>query len=52
MDIISWACSIYFMMDLPLVDVISVLVGRVLSQVGFRIMRRVVSLCWPRTIVG
>jgi hypothetical protein len=52
MDITSWAYSVYFMTDLPLVDVVSVLVCRVLSWGGHQVVWRVVSLCWPGSIVG
>ena len=47
-----WAHSIYFMIDLSLVDVASVLVWCVLSRGGYRVMRRVVSLYCPRSIMG
>jgi hypothetical protein len=35
MDIISWTYGIYSMVDLPLVDAVSVLVWRVLSRGGY-----------------
>ena len=44
-------CRMYVMMDLKLA-VVSVLVWRVLSQNGYRVMWRVISLFWPSSILG
>jgi hypothetical protein len=52
MDIILWTHWIYLMMDLPLVDIVCVLIWCVPSQVGYRDMWCAVLLCWPRSIVG
>ena len=42
----------YSRMDLPLVDLVSVLVWRVLSVGGYWVMWHVVLLWWPGSIVG
>jgi len=52
MDIILWTYWIYLMMDLPLFDDVCVLVWRVVSWGGYRVMWCVVLLCWPRSTVG
>jgi len=52
MDIISWTYWIYLKMDLPLVDVVNVLVWCIMSWGGYWVMWHVVLLCWPRSIVG
>ena len=39
-DIMSWTYCIYWMVGLPLVDVVSVMVWGVLSQGGYRVVAR------------
>jgi len=50
-DIISWIYWMYSIMDLPLVDVVSVLVSLACIE-GYRVVWLVVSLCWLEHIVS